>query len=122
MAGPRFCSSCGHPVVVGDARFCKDCGAALATGLRFKHDLDWNPWLAASLSLIPGLGQFYKGQRLQAVLWFIVVPILYTAGPIGPLLHLVCIANAALGGAIDFPGARFSATPARGADSLANRQ
>ncbi len=121
MAAPRFCSSCGHPVVVGDARFCKDCGAALATGLRFKHDLNWNPWLAASLSLIPGLGQFYKGERWQAGLWFVGVVILYAAGPVGPLVHLICIANAALAGAIDFPAARLPAASARGANSLANR-
>jgi len=122
MAGPRFCSNCGKPVVVGDARFCKDCGAALAGGLRFKQNLNWNPWLAASLSVIPGGGQFYKGQRLQAVLWFVGVPIAYYAGPVGLLLHLICIVNAALAGAIDFPGSRLSASGAGRARSLANRQ
>lgn len=122
MAGPRFCSNCGQPVVVGDARFCKDCGAALAGGLHFKQDLNWNPWLAASLSLMPGGGQFYKGQRLQAVFWFIGVSLAYTAGSVGLLAHLVCIANAALAGAIDFPGSRLPAPGARRADSMANRQ
>jgi hypothetical protein len=97
-------------VVVGDARFCKDCGASLAGGLRFKHDLAWNPWIAMTLSLVPGLGQFYKGQHLKAMLWFVMVMIAHTgAPPFGVLLHLVCIANAGLAGAIEFPRHRFSA-------------
>jgi len=123
-AGPRFCSNCGHPVVVNDARFCKDCGASLNRGLRFKHDLAWNPWIAMTLSLVPGLGQFYKGQRLKAVLWFVLVVIAYGAAPFGVLLHLVCIANAGLGGAIEFPRPRFSPSAAD-SDSLrgfVNRQ
>jgi len=107
-AGPRFCSQCGHPVVVGDARFCKNCGGPLAAGLRLRHDLNWNPWIAAGLSLIPGLGHFYKGQHLYAVLWFFGVAIAYSAGPVGPVLHLVCITNATLGGAIEFPKSRIS--------------
>lgn len=110
MAGPRFCSNCGHPVVVGDARFCKDCGAALASGVRWKHDLNWNPWIAAGLSAIPGLGHFYKGQHLYAVLWFFGVLIAWNAGPIGLFLHLVCIANAALSGAIEFPRGQVAAS------------
>jgi hypothetical protein len=109
-------------VVVGDARFCKDCGAALTTGLRFKQDLAWNPWIAMTLSLVPGLGQFYKGQRLGAVLWFFGVAIAYGAGFIGPLLHLVCIANAGLAGAIEFPKGGFSATSGQRVNELANRQ
>jgi zinc-ribbon domain len=121
-AGPRFCSNCGHPVVVGDARFCKDCGAALASGLRFKQNLAWNPWLAMTLSLIPGLGQFYKGQHLGAVLWFFGVVISYGAGLFGALLHLVCIANAGLAGAIEFPRGGFSPTSGQRVNELANRQ
>jgi hypothetical protein len=120
-ASPRFCSNCGHPVTVGDARFCKNCGAALGSRLRFKQDLNWNPWIAAGLSVIPGLGHFYKGQHLYAVLWFFGVAIAYNAGPIGPVLHLVCIANATLGGAIDFPKSRMSASGA-GANELTGRQ
>jgi len=118
--GPRFCSNCGHPVVVSDARFCKDCGGALTSGWHFKPDLSWNPWIAMALSLVPGLGQFYKGQRLYAVLWFVFVLIAYGAGPFGVLMHLICIANAGLGGAIEFSRARY---PVSGADSgFVNRQ
>jgi hypothetical protein len=108
-------------VVVGDARFCKDCGAQLASGLRFKQNLGWNPWFAMALSLIPGLGQFYKGKRLGALLWFLCVVIAYSAGLIGVLLHLVCIVNAGLAGAIDFPKGGLSASGQR-ISELANRQ
>lgn len=119
--GPRFCSNCGHPVVVGDARFCKDCGAPLGGGLRFRHDLDWNPWLAMALSVVPGLGQFYKGQRLYAVLWFVFVSIaFYGAGPVGIVLYLICIANAGLAGAIELPRTRYSVSGAD--DGFVNRQ
>lgn len=121
-SGPRFCSNCGHPVVVGDARFCKDCGAALATGLHLKRDLKWNPWIAVALSLIPGLGQFYKGQHLYAVLWLVGVVIAYAAGPIGLVLHLICLVNAGLAGAIEFPGSRLQAPGASRVNGLANRQ
>jgi hypothetical protein len=120
-ASPRFCSNCGQPERVGDARFCKNCGAALASGFHFKHDLDWNPWIAAGLSVLPGLGHLYKGQHLYAVLWFFGVVLAYYAGPIGPVLHLVCIANATLGGAIDFPKSRISAA-GTGPNGLANRR
>ena len=108
-------------MVVGDARFCKDCGNALGSRLRFKHDLDWNPWLAMALSLVPGLGQFYKGQRLYAVLWFVFVLIVYQgAEPIGILLYLICIANAGLAGAIELPRSRAPVSGANG--GLINRQ
>jgi len=109
-------------VVVGDARFCKNCGAPLAAGLRLKHDLNWNPWIAVALSVIPGLGQFYKGERLYAVLWFAGVMIAHAMGPVGIVLHLVCAANAGLAGAIDFPGSRLPASGARRMDGLTNRQ
>jgi hypothetical protein len=122
MAGPRFCSSCGHPVVVGDARFCKDCGAPLAAGLHFKQNLSWNPWVAAALSVVPGLGQLYKGQPLYAVLWFIGVVLAWMAGPLGLILHLICVVNAGVGGAIDFPKSRLSASGAGRVNGFANRQ
>ena len=106
-------------MVVGDARFCKQCGAALSTGWRLRRDLDWNPWVAVTLSLVPGLGQFYKGQRWQALLWLTgVLAAYYGAPPFGLLLHLVCLANAGLAGAIDYPGPRLSSGPQGG---LVNR-
>jgi len=95
-------------VVVGDARFCKECGASLGASLRFKHNLNWNPWIAVALSIIPGLGQFYKGKRLIAAAWLIGVAAAYAAGPIGLVLHLICAVNAALGGALEFPRSPLS--------------
>lgn len=65
------------------------------------------------MSIIPGLGQFYKGQRWQALAWFIGVAVAYSAYPLGLLLHLLCVANAALAGAVDFPAWRW-----HGANSL----
>lgn len=105
---PRFCSSCGRPVVVTDASFCKECGGALASGLRLRPDLGWNPWMAAGLSVVPGLGHFYKGRRVQAMVWLVAVVLAYTAYPFGYLLHLICAANAALGDAIEFGPRRSS--------------
>lgn len=109
-------------MVVDDARFCKDCGAALSRGWRLRHDLNWNPWIAVALSLIPGLGQFYKGQHIYAVLWFVGIAVAYAAGPIGLVMHLVCLINAGIAGAIEIPGARLSASGNRRVNGLANRQ
>jgi len=71
------------------------------TGLWFKADLRWNPLLALALSIVPGLGQFYKGQRAFAAGWFLLVVVAYTAPPLGYLLHAVCALNALLAGAIE---------------------
>jgi hypothetical protein len=111
---PRFCSFCGHPVVVADATFCKDCGRALGPGLRWRHDLAWNPWTAAALSIIPGLGHFYKGERWQAMAWLVGVLIAYSAYPFGLLAHLICATNAALSGVIEFPSLRLPRSGAGG--------
>jgi|GEM_PF-7089166 hypothetical protein len=109
QSAPRFCSFCGRPVVVSDASFCKECGGALGRGFIFRQDVTWNPWIAAAMSVVPGLGQFYKGQRWQALAWFLGVAVAYSAYPLGLLLHLLCVANAALAGAVDFPAWRFRA-------------
>jgi TM2 domain-containing membrane protein YozV len=53
------------------------------------------------LSIIPGLGQLYKGQPGRGLLWFVfVVLFLAYAMPIGILLWIVCAGNAALAGAV----------------------
>src|SRR5579883_1271543 len=69
---PRFCSQCGSPVVVADAKFCKNCGAPL---LLIRDNISWRPMLAIFLSVIPGLGQLYKGQAARGLLWFIFVAV-----------------------------------------------
>ncbi|MGH7932127.1 MAG: hypothetical protein ACREQN_03060 [Candidatus Binataceae bacterium] len=97
----RFCSQCGNPVVVADASFCKDCGAALQSTTWFRHNITWRPWVALALSIVPGLGQIYKGHRWRALAWFFGVMICYgLAQPLGIIMHIICACNAALAGAI----------------------
>jgi TM2 domain-containing membrane protein YozV len=59
----------------------------------------WSPALAAVLSmLLPGLGQVYKGQVLNGVVWFFLVGVGYLALILpGLLLHFFCIVGAASG-------------------------
>jgi TM2 domain-containing membrane protein YozV len=98
---PRFCSQCGQPVVVADANFCKECGAPLAGTEWFNKNITWRPFTALMLSVIPGLGQLYKGQGVRGFLWFSAVVLFYVSGSsFGLILHAVCAINAALSGAI----------------------
>lgn len=51
-----------------------------------------NPGIAALLSaLIPGLGQIYNGQKLWAIFWLILTPIVWigSGGSLGWMCHLV---------------------------------
>ncbi len=59
----------------------------------------WSPGLAAVLSFfIPGLGQLYKGQIINGIVWFFMVGLGYLALILpGLLLHLFCIIGAASG-------------------------
>jgi len=59
----------------------------------------WSPFVAALLSfLIPGLGQLYKGQVLNGIVWFFVVLIGYGALILpGVILHVCCVLGAAIG-------------------------
>lgn len=59
----------------------------------------WSKGVAAVLSfIIPGLGQMYKGQVLNGLLWFILTIGGYIAFVIpGLILHLCCIVGAASG-------------------------
>jgi TM2 domain-containing membrane protein YozV len=98
---PRFCSQCGQPVTVADAVFCKECGAPLAVTAWFSHDISWRPWIALLLSVVPGLGHFYKGQVGRAIAWFVVIVVLWSSvPPLGLIFHVICAFNAALSGAI----------------------
>jgi hypothetical protein len=98
---PRFCAQCGVPVVVPDASFCKNCGAPLAQTIWFNSTISWRPWVAVSLSIVPGLGHWYKGERARGLLWFIFVLLLYSNNALlGFPLHVICAFNAGLGGAI----------------------
>jgi hypothetical protein len=97
----RFCSQCGQAVTVLDASYCKECGAPLAGTLWLSHEITWRPFTAFILSLVPGLGQFYKGRHSASIVWFLGVIFAYQAAPsLGLLLHLICAGNAAFAGAI----------------------
>jgi len=98
---PRFCAQCGAAVVVADANFCKNCGAPLTNTVWLNSNIWWRPGLAVVLSIVPGLGHWYKGERLRGLLWFLFVLMLYSnVTMLGFLLHLICAANAGLSGAI----------------------
>jgi hypothetical protein len=97
----RFCARCGQPIVVPQAQFCKSCGAPLARFRLLRRNPGFNPIVALVLSIIPGLGQMYRGKPLRGVLWFLFVALAYGAGPIpGFFIHLICASNAAFAGAI----------------------
>ena len=58
----------------------------------------WNPLVAMFLSLIiPGLGQVYKGQLLNGLVWFIIVISGYIFIFPGLILHACCVLGAGLG-------------------------
>jgi hypothetical protein len=97
---PRFCSRCGRPVVVVDASYCKECGAPLASTVWLNHAIGWRPWTAFLLSVVPGLGHWYKGERMRGIYWFLGVLLLYGIQPFGLMMHIICAGNAALSGAL----------------------
>jgi hypothetical protein len=97
----RYCSQCGQAVTVNDAVFCKECGAPLAGTIWLSHEITWRPFVAFALSIVPGLGHFYKRQPWRGMLWFLFVAYMYMAAPfLGWIMHLICAGNAALSGAI----------------------
>ncbi|HLW70380.1 MAG TPA: hypothetical protein VKS22_07140 [Candidatus Binataceae bacterium] len=94
----RFCSRCGHAITVPKASFCKECGAPLLDPPPLDDAILWHPLTALMLSVVPGLGHWYKGLHRRGVIWFLGVMFLYaSAHPIGFLMHLICAANAAWG-------------------------
>jgi len=59
----------------------------------------WSPGLAAVLSFfVPGLGQLYKGQILNGIVWFFLVGMGYLALILpGLILHFFCVLGALSG-------------------------
>lgn len=59
----------------------------------------WSPGLAAVLSFfVPGLGQLYKGQIINGIIWFLFVGMGYVALVVpGLLLHFFCVLGALSG-------------------------
>jgi TM2 domain-containing membrane protein YozV len=97
----RFCARCGQPIVVAQAQFCKSCGAPIARFRMLRRNPGFNPIVALVLSIIPGLGQLYRGKPFRGVLWFFGVMFAYAAGPLlGVFIHFICASNAAFSGAI----------------------
>jgi hypothetical protein len=118
---PVLCPFCAEPIQAR-AKKCKHCGEYLDPVLRAKHSPPaqpqiivnntatataisgrgrkrFSPLVAFFLSLIlPGAGQLYKGQPINAIVWFVVVLIGYLAfiAP-GAILHVCCVIGAASG-------------------------
>ncbi|WP_146675161.1 hypothetical protein [Pirellula sp. SH-Sr6A] len=63
------------------------------------HAPRWNPGVAAILSfIIPGLGEMYKGQVLNGIIWLFLTTIGYVCFIVpGLVLHVCCIVGAASG-------------------------
>lgn len=67
--------------------------------VRVGHYKRWSRLVAMLLSLfIPGLGQIYKGQPINGIVWFMVTAVGYLALILpGVLLHICCILGAGMG-------------------------
>lgn len=119
------CPFCGESILKAAVK-CKHCGEFLDPALRAKaekatpqatpqpqvviHNTNtvaagyhlaperWNRATAFLMSIIPGLGQFYKGQWINAVVWFLLVAACYGgAVGVGAFVHLLCALGAASG-------------------------
>jgi len=95
------CPYCKETIIAGSAK-CKHCGEFLDRNLRDARAprvKQWEPVAALLLSfLIPGAGQLYKGQPLNALLWFFITVFGYVMLIIpGIVLHTCCIIGAAMG-------------------------
>jgi hypothetical protein len=123
----KRCPFCAEEILL-DAKKCKHCGEIVDVALRAAEEAKslavrshsagnvltntvivntsvsgairrWNRAVAMLLSLIlPGLGQIYKGQFLNGVIWFVVVGGGYCAllAP-GIVLHCCCVLGAGMG-------------------------
>jgi len=81
---------------VAEARFCKACGAPITLSPLLHRASGFSPVLALLLSIVPGVGQIYRGKPLRGILWFFGVSFAYAANPpLGVLIHIICAANAA---------------------------
>lgn len=94
-----YCSKCGTGTE-DTASFCSKCGASLAGGANpnspvtvIVNGTNANPILAGILSfLIPGLGQVYNGQFIEAVVWFFMTGLGYLFFVLpGLILHICSI-------------------------------
>jgi len=83
-----------------------------------------NPGVAALLSIvIPGLGQLYKGQPANGIVWFILVIVCYAGAiPLGVLVHIACILGAAARKKPKQPKASSAASASRQSAVASNHQ
>lgn len=94
------CPECNHGVS-SHADACPSCGYVINRSSKAPQTVyvENNPsgGVAAVLSfLIPGLGQIYKGQVFNGLVWFVLVIVGYVCFVVpGLLLHLFCIIGAA---------------------------
>ncbi len=98
----KQCPYCSEEILV-TAKKCKHCGeivdptlkeVVLANTVNTK-----NLALAAILSLLfPGLGQIYKGQVLNGIVWFFFTALGYVAFVVpGVIMHICCVIGATNG-------------------------
>jgi TM2 domain-containing membrane protein YozV len=82
-------------IIVNNTNAVSNTNAVNINGIRFH-----SPLTAAFLSLIcPGLGQLYKSQPINGLVWFIITIAGYFAFIVpGLVLHLCCVIGAASGG------------------------
>lgn len=66
MASTYLCGNCGS-VLGGPSQACARCGAAPNAGARALPRK--SPWLAAGLSVIPGLGHIYLGHYRKGLFY-----------------------------------------------------
>ncbi len=98
------CSYCGKEII-SIAIKCKHCGQFLDSDLGAPvipapdHRRKWSPGVAAVLSsLVPGLGQIYKGNLLRGLAWLVICLVGYLCLIVpGLILHGICICMAASG-------------------------
>lgn len=91
-----FCPHCGHPLqaTAGPVQVIVQAPPVVLPPQR-----KWNPGAAAVLSFfMPGLGQMYKGQVANGLVWLALTIAGYAVFILpGIVLHLCCIAGASMG-------------------------
>ncbi len=96
------CGECGKQLS-SNAASCPHCGNVLreqAPAVVVQQPVaKWSPGVAAVLSFfIPGLGQLYKGEVFNGLVWFVLTAIGYIFLVIpGLILHLCCVIGAMMG-------------------------